>query len=194
MLGLGSAILSASCGFSLGAPRPPAVARAHGRASVPCCTIHSPFPSPDMPASGALSELGMEYQTSAFPVKVMVFIDGSWLYYSFHGRRPNCPVTNTYGKGWEYGHSIDFDRLPQLISKFVHEELLRRHHTQRFVEIVRTVVFSSARADTHHRSTRLRMFRQMEEANFEVHMSVTTGIHEKCIDISLAVEMMHYAS
>ena len=40
----------------------------------------------------------------------------------------------------------------------------------------------------------MRMFRQMEESNFEVHMSTTTGYHEKCIDISLAVEMMHYAS
>lgn len=124
----------------------------------------------------------------------MVFVDGSWLYYSFHGRRPNCPVTSAYGKGWEYGHSFDYDRLPQLISQQLQDELLRRHRTSRFVEIVRTVVFSSARADTHHRSTRMRMFRQMEEANFEVHMSVTTGIHEKCIDISLAVEMMHYAS
>ena len=127
-------------------------------------------------------------------MKVMVFIDGSWLYYSFHGRRPNCPVTSAYGRGWEYGHSFDYDRLPQLISHYVHDELLRRHRSSRFVEIVRTVVFSSARADTHHRSTRMRMFRQMEEANFEVHMAVTTGIHEKCIDISLAVEMMHYAS
>ena len=34
----------------------------------------------------------------------------------------------------------------------------------------------------------------MEEANFEVHMSVTEGVHEKCIDIALAVEMMHYAN
>ena len=65
---------------------------------------------------------------------------------------------------------------------------------QRLVEVVRTVVFSSARADTHALSRRMRMFRQMEEANFEVHMSVTTGLQEKCIDISLAVEMMHYAT
>ena len=38
------------------------------------------------------------------------------------------------------------------------------------------------------------MFREMEAANFEVHMSTTSGAQEKCIDISLAVEMMHYAS
>ena len=161
------------------------------RSSSPRLTLNSPFPSPDL---GGVSGEGDAVQNAAAPLRTMVFIDGSWLYYSFHGRRPNCPVTAAYGRGWEYSNSIDFDRLPQLISQYVHAELFRRFHTQRFVEIVRTVVFSSARADTHKDSTRMRMFRQMEESNFEVHMSTTTGYHEKCIDISLAVEMMHYAS
>ena len=190
---LGAPHIAVVCGFLRAAsplagwPSPPA----RTRSPTPTSVLGSPFPSPEL--SGADSnELAL--QTTGHPVKVMVFIDGSWLYYSFHGRRPNCPVTSAYGRGWEYGHSFDYNRLPQLISKHLHDELLQRHRTSRFVEIVRTVVFSSARADTHHRSTRMRMFRQMEDANFEVHMSVTTGIHEKCIDISLAVEMMHYAS
>ena len=124
------------------------------RAQAARLTLSSPFPSPELPAGP--SEIGSAYQSSSFPVRVMVFVDGSWLYYSFHGRRQNCPVTKTYGTGWEYSHSIAYERLTQLISQYVHDELLRRHHTNRFVEVVRTVVFSSMRSDTHHRSTRMR--------------------------------------
>ena len=38
------------------------------------------------------------------------------------------------------------------------------------------------------------MFREMEACNFDVHMSITAGQQEKCIDISLAVEMMCVSS
>lgn len=152
--------------------------RQFARTHAPQCIGRAPPLAVDDSSEGA-------FQSSAWPVRTMVFIDGSWLYYSFHGRRPNCPVTAQYGTGWEYAYSIDFDRLPQLISQYVHAELLRRFKSKRFVEIVRTVVFTSARADTHKASNRMRMFRQMEDANFEVHMSVTQGYHEKCIDISL---------
>lgn len=127
-------------------------------------------------------------------MKVMVFIDGSWLYYSFYGRRPNCPVQKQFGEGWSRSHTVAFDQLPHLISASIQKELLERDHASRFIEVCRTVVFTSVRADTYKNSERMRMFRAMEQANFEVHMSTTTGQVEKCIDISLAVEMMHYAA
>ena len=79
------------------------------RAQAARLTLSSPFPSPELPAGP--SEIGSAYQSSSFPVRVMVFVDGSWLYYSFHGRRQNCPVTKTYGTGWEYSHSIAYERL-----------------------------------------------------------------------------------
>ena len=63
-----------------------------------------------------------------------------------------------------------------------------------FVQVVRTVVFSSARSDTDKDSTRMQMFESMREKKFEVHMATTMGVQEKCIDIALAVEMMHYAT
>lgn len=56
------------------------------------------------------------------------------------------------------------------------------------------MVFSSARSDTDKDSTRMQMFNAMREQNFEVHMATTMGVQEKCIDIALAVEMMHYAT
>ena len=163
----------------------------------PGLQFRSPFP-PREPSSAPpglyAQSFGDGTDANPWPVKTMVFIDGSWLYYSLHGRRPNCPVTRTLGAGWEYSHTVDYERLPQLISRHIHEELLRRHGTQRFVEVVRTVVFASAKADTHRDSHRLRMFRAMTAAGFEVHLGVTTGAQEKCIDIALAVEMMHFAS
>ena len=61
-------------------------------------------------------------------------------------------------------------------------------------QVVRTVVFSSARKDTDKDSNRMKMFNAMREENFEVHMATTMGVQEKCIDIALAVEMMHYAT
>ena len=88
--------------------------RVRPRAAPPLCTLHSPFPSPELPqADGGAPG----YQSSSWPVRTMVFIDGSWLYYSFHGRRPNCPVTRAYGAGWEYGYALDYDRLTQLIAQ-----------------------------------------------------------------------------
>lgn len=124
----------------------------------------------------------------------MVFIDGTWLYYSIYGGRVNCPMKEKFGADWPYSHRVAFEQLPAIIAKSLHQQLLDFSQVQRFVEIVRTVVFTSARADTPSRSFRMRMFQQMEDANFEVHMRTTAGLQEKCVDIALAVEMMHYAS
>ena len=40
----------------------------------------------------------------------------------------------------------------------------------------------------------MRMFRDMANANYDVHMMETVGKGEKCVDIQLAVEMLHYAT
>jgi hypothetical protein len=40
----------------------------------------------------------------------------------------------------------------------------------------------------------MRMFRDMATANYDVHMMETIGKGEKCVDIQLAVEMLHYAT
>lgn len=57
------------------------------------------------------------------------------------------------------------------------------------------MVFSSARKDTAKDSTRMQMFNAMRNhPGFELHMGTTMGVQEKCVDIALAVEMMHYAT
>ena len=56
------------------------------------------------------------------------------------------------------------------------------------------MVFTSAKRETDPNSIRMRMFREMANANYDVHMMETVGMGEKCVDIQLAVEMLHYAT
>lgn len=56
------------------------------------------------------------------------------------------------------------------------------------------MVFTSAKRETDPNSIRMRMFRDMANANYDVHMMETVGQGEKCVDIQLAVEMLHYAT
>ena len=130
------------------------------------------------------------------PTKVMVFIDGTWLYYQLFGRGRKCSISRQYGERWWETHHIDFSRLPQLISDHLSAELARTQpYAQRAVEVVRVLVFSSLRPDDEDVvSQRERMFRAMQELHFEVHLGEFTGGQEKCVDIALAVDMMHYAT
>jgi hypothetical protein len=38
------------------------------------------------------------------------------------------------------------------------------------------------------------MYEEMKDANYDVHMMETLGKGEKCVDIQIAVEMLHYAT
>jgi len=39
--------------------------------------------------------------TSKNTLKAMLFIDGTWLYYSLHHRGDACPIAENYGLGWQ---------------------------------------------------------------------------------------------
>ena len=142
-------------------------------------------------------ERGMVQQlVTLIPTKVMVFIDGTWLYYQLFGNGKHCKLTQRYGDGWGDRYHIDYSRLPQLISDHVSAELMRTQpYAQRAVEVVRVLVFSSFRADEAELiSPRQRMFRAMQELHYEVHLGDFAGGQEKCVDIALAVDMLHYAT
>lgn len=63
------------------------------------------------------------------------------------------------------------------------------------VEIVRASVYTSYKKNTDKKSLRVRMFQEMDESNYDVHRMETIGNGgEKCVDIQLAVEMLHYAT
>ena len=43
------------------------------------------------------------------PLKAMMFIDGTWLYYSIHERKGlNCPITQKFGRGWQQHYQVDW--------------------------------------------------------------------------------------
>lgn len=68
------------------------------------------------------------------------------------------------------------------------------YNHQRSVEIVRASVFTSYFKTTDPLSFRVRMYDDMRDANYDIHQMETIGPGEKCVDIQLAVEMLHYAT
>jgi hypothetical protein len=133
--------------------------------------------------------------TVLVPTKVMAFIDGSWLYYTLFERGRRCPIVQRYGAGWYHSHHVDWTAITQLISDHISAELLRMQpYNERAIEVVRVLVYSSFREDQQIGTEREKMFRALQELNYEVHLGSFTGGQEKCVDISLAVDMLHYAT
>jgi uncharacterized LabA/DUF88 family protein len=127
-------------------------------------------------------------------LKLMVFIDGTWLYYTMVEGRESCPIQRRYGRDWKKSHRIDYRALTQLLASNIREQLYTQSGSDRVIDLVRTSVFTSTRDDTETDSLRLKMIQDFYSSNFEVHRFVTDGPQEKCVDISLAVEMLYMAT
>ena len=136
--------------------------------------------------------------TNVAPLKANLFVDGTWLYYSLNTRNPDrCPIIKKFGKGWQNNYKVDWQALPKLICSQMEEQRYSKTSftgSERPIEIARIMVFTSAKRETDPNSIRMRMFRDMSNANYDVHMMETVGQGEKCVDIQLAVEMLHYAT
>ena len=131
------------------------------------------------------------------PIKAMAFIDGTWLYYAIY-QRPSeeCPIAQRFGHDWLITHRVDWRALIRIVSRCLMEQnnaQLDPLHT-RTVEVVRASVFTSYKADTSTTSFRYKMFEELRAANYDVFMMETVGKSEKCVDIQLAVEMLHFAT
>jgi NYN domain/SAP domain len=124
------------------------------------------------------------------PLKAMLFIDGTWLYYSIYERRRECPIIKTYGLGWQNRYDINWTALPDIIC----EQLQMADVKSPPLELVRSSVYTSYKADTSPASYRYKLFQELQAAGYEVHMMETVGKSEKCVDIQLAVELLHYAT
>lgn len=74
------------------------------------------------------------------------------------------------------------------------KQLREQYGSDRFVEVVRTTVFTSMREDTNTDTQRHRMVNDFYNSKFDVHRLVTSGHQEKCVDIGLAVEMLFMAT
>lgn len=100
-------------------------------------------------------------------------MDGTWLYYSLvQGRQErSCPVARKFGPDWQSTHKIDWKRFPQIIASNLREQLAQQSVLSygAEVDIIRTSVFTSLRADTEVGSPREVMVSNFYQSNFDVH-------------------------
>lgn len=112
-------------------------------------------------------------QTKALsPLKVMVFVDGTWLYYSLVSGRGNEKgdlLRRKLGANWQTRYSIEWSKFPKLIADNLSSQLRQVGALRHDVEISRTTVFTSLRADTSIMDPREMMISQFHRANFDVH-------------------------
>ena len=133
--------------------------------------------------------------SSVVPLRVMVFIDGTWVFYSLFRREHRCPIAQKYGFAWAREYRFDWEALPRIICRALQQELnWSSDECARPLEITRMSVFTSYKADTAETSQRYQLFQDMRAAGYDVHQMETVGSAEKCVDIQLAVEMMHFAT
>ena len=87
----------------------------------------------------------------------MVFVDGTWLYYSFHERGNMCPIRKEFGANWQERFEVKWAMLPRVIARSIEDEMRCAQLVDRHVEVTRTVVFTSAKASTPPRSRRIQV-------------------------------------
>jgi len=122
------------------------------------------------------------------PLKCMIFIDGTWLYYSLIAGRTECPVKEKFGNNWFNNHYVDWDQLPKLIATSLTKSLNRP------IDISRSMFFTSVRDDTLSETKRSIMISEIKQCqSIDAIVLQTLGLQEKCVDLSLAVEMLYYA-
>jgi len=176
---------------------------------------YSDFPPSEPQLKASSNELlPKSTATPLTPLKAMLFIDGTWLYYSLYRRKENQdPIVKKFGRGWQHRYRFDWSALPRIICEQIAGQESNMSWTstgmpqstdsderppmnaQRPIEIVRASVFTSYKKSTDPNSFRVKMFNEMADANYDIHMLESNGNGpEKCVDISLAVEMLHYAT
>ena len=102
-------------------------------------------------------------------------------------------ITSLEGKDWKKTHKVDWSRIPHIIATALKKQLHTQHYTNKIVDISRVSVFTSMKPETVLGGTREQMISDFYKANFDVHIFETKNSQEKCVDISLAVEMLYLA-
>jgi hypothetical protein len=102
-------------------------------------------------------------------------------------------ITYIEGKDWKKTHKVDWSRIPHIIATALKKQLHTQHYTNKIVDISRVSVFTSMKPETVQGGTREQMISDFYKANFDVHIFETKNSQEKCVDISLAVEMLYLA-
>ena len=145
-----------------------------------------------------------QQQVVSTPEKVMIFVDGTWLFYNiFKTNTLENSLVKKFGKNWVQEYTVDWSAIPRLVSAHVAQQLEMHSGYHRPVDVRRTVMYTAATADTQDHDARKVMMLECMECNFDVTCFVTRGsseeersgikIKEKCVDIGLAVDMLYMA-
>ncbi len=126
-------------------------------------------------------------------ITLLVFIDGTWLYYSIV-EEIRTPIRKKFGNDWYDKYFIDWKKIPQIIASNLKQQLFLQSNILKPIDVVRTSVFTSSRPKTDSLGKRASMFSDLKQCNFDMHHFVTSGHVEKCVDISLAVEMVYMSA
>ncbi len=162
------------------------------------------------PPSFDPSPLPVQNAANVTPLKVMIFIDGTWLYYSMYGREGKRDIiSQILGSNWRNEAVPDWNSLPAVACQALLRDPKSKWSsiaplgngdsdsttaTSRPIEVSRVSVYSSMYSDTKKDTLRYTMFQDMVKAGFDVNMMETKGRNEKGIDIQLAVDMLYYAT
>jgi hypothetical protein len=119
-------------------------------------------------------------------------MDSTWAYYSiFLRNKARDPIAQKLGSFWPSTHFFDWSKIPGIIARSINEDIAAKDPESKLkADIVKVVAFTSMRNDTRQDSNRIKLTNDLQKTGFEVHKFVTEGIHEKCVDISMAVEMV----
>ena len=169
------------------------------------------FYQPSLPPIKTMREYKLsrkQYATFANKSSIVyfdkVFIDGSWLYFSFlHGRGTTCPIIEKYGKNWSSRYHVDWRNLVHIIETNLYKQISAATKYSRPLDVVRTYVFTSSKEfNSNHENSdkvitpRYKMISELQDLNFEVQVFSANDMdeQEKCVDIALAVEMLYMAT
>ena len=94
---------------------------------------------------------------------------------------------------WDRRYRVDWHKLQHIIAHNLNTQIKMQSNVDRVVEVVRTSVFTSLRSDTPIESKRKLFFESLYRANYELTCLTTEGEGEKCVDVSVAVEMVSMA-
>lgn len=126
--------------------------------------------------------------------KAMIFIDGTWFYYSFILGYADCPVQAKYGSSWFTEYRINYRELPSVIAGAIEDQLQCNGRHKSFVDVARTHFYTGTLSEKKRHFAKEQMIKFVKESNFMVTELLSLGNHEKGVDVSLAMDMLYLSS
>jgi uncharacterized LabA/DUF88 family protein len=105
-------------------------------------------------------------------------------------------IEQKFGYNWQQKVKVDWKKIPLMISHNINEQLSSRSGHTRYIEIVKSSVYTSTKENASNGALRDKMCVGLSLDNFEVHCLPLTGRKdkEKCVDIHLAMDMLYLAT